>query len=709
MASPDEVVSAEPDTTDVAALPGLRELWTETLGDPRVCIAILDGPVDMSHPSLSEARLTTLDTLATKRAGGGPASRHGTHVASVIFGQHDGPVKGVAPRCRGLVVPVFQDGVGFQDGAGGVAMPCSQLDLARAIEQAAGQGANIINVSGGQYSPFASAHPVLADAVRGCAQKGVLIVAAAGNQGCDCLHVPGALPSVLAVGAMNARGEPLEFSNWGSVYRSEGILAPGENIPGAVPGQGIAAHSGTSYATPIVSGVAGLLASLQYMRGHKPDIGAVRKAILQSSLGCEHQKVPDCRRLLAGRLNISGAASFITTGVRNMAEHALNQDAIPAQATGPYLQRPPDGPHPGPAAGAAWAAGGPGPRADPAPAPVAEESSGSPAVRAADRRSVPQYAPAAASAAQQPTVPAAPPQPVRGPAVAPAACACDSAGGGQLVFALGTLGIDFGTEVRRDYFVSTYEDEIRNVTTPAGMYELLTRQLAPPQPPDTWLAEKIIWTLNHDETPIYAIQPRSPFAHVTYGTLISEMLREMVQPGIPPEKRKPPEQMSVAGTLGGSVTLLSGQRVPVIYPDLRGMFNWRVEQLIEQLSRDLPEDQRSDFADRVRHILERFYYDYRNLGLTPQDRALNFTATTGTNLRRAIQETITGTERFELDSIEVVRSPICRPDSDCWDVKLIFFDISQPWGSMRLVVRFAVDVSDVMPVAIGKPRTWKLR
>src|SRR5262249_37655932 len=97
-------------------------------------------------------------------------------------------------------------------------------------------------------------------------------------------------------------------------------------------------------------------------------------------------------------------------------------------------------------------------------------------------------------------------------------------------------------------------------------------------------------------------------------------------------------------------------------------------------------------------------------------RALNFAATTSANLLNALthlrDEELRVPEvarRFELDSIDVVRSPICRPDSDCWDVKLIFFDVTQPWGSMRVVIRFAVDVSDVMPVAIGDVRTWTLR
>ena len=253
-------------------LPGLNELWAETLGDPRICVAILDGPVERSHRSLAAAKLTELESLVSGVADQGPASQHGTHIASVIFAQHHGPIKGIAPDCHGLIVPVFSDG---RDGS---IVPSSQIDLARAITRAVQQGAYIINISGGELTPSGIAHPILADVVRNCGTKGVLIVAAAGNDGCDCLHVPAAAPIVLAVGAMDSQGSPLESSNWGSSYQFQGILAPGENVRGAVPGGGATSATGTSFATPIVSGVAALLLSLQLKRGQKPNPHAVRAA-----------------------------------------------------------------------------------------------------------------------------------------------------------------------------------------------------------------------------------------------------------------------------------------------------------------------------------------------------------------------------------------------------------------------------------------------
>jgi hypothetical protein len=66
-------------------------------GDDRICIAVLDGPIDRSHPCFLGAKLTQLETVAGTGAPGGEASAHGTHVASVIFGQPGSEVAGIAP------------------------------------------------------------------------------------------------------------------------------------------------------------------------------------------------------------------------------------------------------------------------------------------------------------------------------------------------------------------------------------------------------------------------------------------------------------------------------------------------------------------------------------------------------------------------------------------------------------------------------------
>lgn len=299
---------------------GLSELWLETKGDQSVCIALLDGPVDQSHQSLASANLIQLETLVSGTADEGLASQHGTHIASIIFGQHNSSIKGIAPHCCGLILPIFKNN------SDGSVAPCSQLDLARAINQANNAGADIINISGGEISSNGKAELFLTEAVQNFSDNGGLIIAAAGNDGCDCLHIPGALPSVLAVGAVDFQGLPLEISNWGDIYQAQGILAPGENILGAKPVSGTITQSGTSYATAIISGIAGLLLSLQVKLGYELDSKAVRAAILESAYACNPQAISDCRPFMVGLLNIVGAQKLITKRSKQAAVNIYAQN-----------------------------------------------------------------------------------------------------------------------------------------------------------------------------------------------------------------------------------------------------------------------------------------------------------------------------------------------------------------------------------------------
>lgn len=572
-------------------------------GHPEICVAILDGPVDLSHACFSGADLTVAETLATSQAGSG-SSAHGTHIASLIFGQPGSPVRGIAPRCRGLILPVF---AGREDGS---LAPCSQGDLARALSEAVRLGAHVINISGGQLDPGGHAHPLLANAARLCAEGGGLIVAAAGNDGCDCLHVPAALPTVLAVGAMNAQGRPLAFSNWGGGYQSHGILAPGESIPGALPGGGTARRSGTSYAAAIVSGAAALLLSLQRQQGRCPDPSSVRRAILSSATGCENCSIADRHRLLVGRLNVNGAARLLTTG---------------------------------------------------GPMELADSFAG----------------------------PALPETPLC--QVAPSGCGCGGACGCQgpaLVFALGQLGYDFGSEARRDSLLQ------EGIGDPANHGELLAHLDAHPAH-----APAVIWTLSQETTPIYALEPAGPFAAEIYERL-REILKQQITEGV--------EQVAIPGRLAGQTRLMNGQRVPVIRPEIRGMYSWSTKALIEAVQASSHESREDDDSHRreadVSTFLERVYYEIRNLGLQPQERAINFTATNAFQVERVFQSAIE--ERLSLESIGVERSPVCRPESDCWDVKLTFFNPTRRLEQARVVYRFTVDVSDVVPVTVGRVRHW---
>ena len=647
--------------TDISALPGLKSLWEESLGEPGICVAVLDGPVDQPHPCFDGATITRLQTLVPGVADRGSASQHGTHVASIIFGQHDSPVRGIAPNCRGLIIPVFTDG-----SERGLA-PCSQIDLARAITQAVEQGANVINISGGQLAVSAESDKLLANAVRLCHENNVLIVAAAGNDGCNCLHVPAALESVLAVGAMDTQGNPIGFSNWGEAYQNQGILALGENVLGAIPGGGTAAKTGTSFATPIVSGIVALLLSIQLQRGGMADPHAIRDAILQSALPCNQLNGLDSRLCLVGILNIPGAYALIRKGeIKQVSNEKLEEVMFQPSESDDLIEQ------------------------IQLSDAILEQSAPLPSgisVKAADAKTSISSAMPIRENSMMVT-----PSNKTNASVNPSECAtCGGGGQMQLVYVLGKLGTDFGTEARRDSFTQTM---------PAGMSLLdyltpppvdMPREQAEQRAP--WASQSLIWTLNLDATPIYAIEPTGPYANLTYERLREFLIDQDV------------EHVSIPGYISGSVRLMSGQVVPTICPDLRGMYCWSVEALIDIVMADgvLEGITREIIKSRIEEVLDRIYYGFPNLGVTPQERALNYAATNAYQLSIAISRASENDQ--VIDTIDVEKSPICRPDSDCYDVKLRFFNPENIYRA-RKVYRFTIDVSDVCPVSIGRMRSW---
>ncbi|MGH7998871.1 MAG: hypothetical protein ACREPR_05440 [Brasilonema sp.] len=209
-----------------------------------------------------------------------------------------------------------------------------------------------------------------------------------------------------------------------------------------------------------------------------------------------------------------------------------------------------------------------------------------------------------------------------------------------------------------------------------------------------WEAQSLIWTLNLDATPIYAIMPAGPYASVAYERLRSFLGDENI------------ERVSIPDYLAGSVKLLSGQVVPAIMPEVRGMYSWSVAALIEELRQAYPAGpSEEEYRNKIREYLERIYYEFRNLGVTPQERALNFSATSAYQIADVMS---TGTNAdIGLDTITVEKSPICRPESDCYDVKLQFFNLQDSRRAGK-VFRFTVDVSDVIPVTVGSVRSWSI-
>ena len=294
---------------------GLAELWAETTGDPRVVVAVLDGPVDRGHPSLAGARLEVVGGSSgseAPRRGTGPPSPASSS-ASIIRGA---PFLGIAPGCRGLIVPIFGDERDSDPNHQSFRPSCSPIEFARAIVTAVEAGASIINISAGQFGEARSAGPILDRAVARAVRRGVLVVAAAGNDGCDCSHVPASLPGVLAVGALDVNGRPLASSNWGGAYLASGLLAPGAGLVAATAGGGESLVEGTSFAAAVASGAAALLWSLALRRGRAPEGSGIRRILLDATLPCLDDATT-CRRYLAGRLDLDRAVRRVRVeGVR---------------------------------------------------------------------------------------------------------------------------------------------------------------------------------------------------------------------------------------------------------------------------------------------------------------------------------------------------------------------------------------------------------
>ena len=269
------------------------------------------------------------------------------------------------------------------------------------------------------------------------------------------------------------------------------------------------------------------------------------------------------------------------------------------------------------------------------------------------------------------------------------ACTCGGSQLPQLVFALGALWFD--SEPKRDTTRLSSRSATLSAPTIPPNYSLFCAK--------TFISPRAsLFILMQDQIPLYAIQPAGPFAVPVYNAML-EALEASLDDVANREQR-----VSIPGIIVGSARLLNGMTVPVVYPDLRGMYRWQSQELIAAAKAAVGKDVASD--DDIFNFLNRVYYELRNLGLAPQERALNFAATNAYQTQTAFAE-FAG-QKLALDTINVIKSPICRPDSDCWDVQLQMFDPENERRASR-VYRYTVDVSEVLPVTVGSVRSWAVR
>jgi subtilisin family serine protease len=219
---------------------GLPDAHQLALGR-HVLIAIIDAAVDGEHPELRGAVVRTFNAAG---AADTTADFHGTAIAGII--RAHGLIEGAAPEAHILAVRAFRNG--RQDGS---PETTSQI-LITAVNWAVMNGAQVLNMS------FIGAHDAaLQELLQAANEKGVVVVAAAGNGGLSAPPVyPAAYPGVIAVTAVDEADHLYEFANHGNYIA---VAAPGVDILAPVERGGYAYVSGTSFAAAYVSGIAALL------------------------------------------------------------------------------------------------------------------------------------------------------------------------------------------------------------------------------------------------------------------------------------------------------------------------------------------------------------------------------------------------------------------------------------------------------------------
>lgn len=223
--------------------------WDISRGAKEVVIAVIDTGVDLDHPEFKGKLVEGYNFINPEKKPYDDVG-HGTHVAGIIGASTNNGegIAGVTWYNKIMPIKVLDS-----SGTG------STYDVAQGIIWATDNGADIINLSLGNYADAQFLH----DAVKYAYERDVVLVAATGNDFTAEPGYPAAYPEVIAVGATDENGKLAPFSNYGNYVD---VTAPGVNIPSTYPKNQYAALSGTSMAGPHVAGLIGLI------RAYNPEV-----------------------------------------------------------------------------------------------------------------------------------------------------------------------------------------------------------------------------------------------------------------------------------------------------------------------------------------------------------------------------------------------------------------------------------------------------
>jgi type VII secretion-associated serine protease mycosin len=219
----------------------MPQAWDRLTDASSQIVAVVDTGVDTTHPDLSGRTVAGYNVVDPGSAPTDTAG-HGTFVAGEIASNTNNGTgtAGVIWNGRVMPVKVFAGATAFDS------------DVATGIVWAVDHGARVINLSLGGPQPSALLHAAVQYAVN----RDVVVVVAAGNTGDNTPQYPAAFPEVIAVGATDPAGKLVDFSTYGDWLD---VAAPGFDITSTWPGGDYATGAGTSFAAPIVSGIAALV------------------------------------------------------------------------------------------------------------------------------------------------------------------------------------------------------------------------------------------------------------------------------------------------------------------------------------------------------------------------------------------------------------------------------------------------------------------
>lgn len=294
------ISSARPPTRAEAEFPFAMVRSQEAVrlepGSERVRVGVVDTGVALDHPELAGRLVAGYDfvDLGLGRLSDGPELLgdsvgrddvpedevgHGTHVAGIIGAAGRRVPRGVAGLCVAVPLRVL---AGARSGSAGKPFGIGSLsDIDAGIKLAIDRDVSVVNLSLGTSAT--ELDPVVPPPhLEVCAygeRRGVVLVAASGNDGTEVPFYPAALPTVLAVGSVDAAGEVSSFTSTGPHVV---LHAPGEDIVG-LSLHGYRRSTGTSHAAPFASGAAALVVSRAARAGRALSAADVRRVLVQSA------------------------------------------------------------------------------------------------------------------------------------------------------------------------------------------------------------------------------------------------------------------------------------------------------------------------------------------------------------------------------------------------------------------------------------------